>query len=147
MKNPAPHIRKAIYAALLGNTTYNDGEGYNTTVPVYENQGTEEQYQILIGEYSDADRSTKNNFGATGRQVIEIVSERQDSVRKHVDAIGDIVMSVLKPTIRDTEVLSDSEFQIMIKGKPDLRHLTEDSGEGSKIVRLLITMNLLTTEI
>lgn len=138
MKNPAPHIRRALFTVLNGNVSYD-----SSNVPVYENEGLTVPLQILIREYSDSDRSTKNNFGANASQTIEIVSEQNDSTRKTVDEVGELVMDLIKPDTRTNENLSDSDVQVMITGKPSISHLTENSGSSTKIVRLILRYNFL----
>jgi hypothetical protein len=147
MKNPAPYLRKTIFALLSGNVTYNDGKGFNGVVDVVESgSGTVgATYQIFIGEYSDNDRSNKHNFGANASQLIEVVAEQSDSAKKHVDAIGELVMNLIKPTTT-SKLLSGTDFTIMVIGKPSQNYITENSGDGSFIVRLLLRYSLLVNE-
>lgn len=147
MKNPAPYLRKTIFTLLSGNITYNDGKGFNGVVDVVESgSGTVGvRYQIFIGEYSDSDRSNKQTFGANASQLIEVVAEQNDSVKKYVDEIGELVMNLIKPTTT-SNLLSGTDFTILVKGKPSQNHIIEDSGDGSKIVRLLLRYSLLTNE-
>lgn len=143
MKNPAPYLRKTLFSLLDGNVSYDDGKGFNQAVSVYEGgSGDDERYQIFIGEYSDADRSNKNTFGANATQVIEITGNQVDSAKKHVDAIGDIVMNLIHPTTQ-SDLLNGTDFSVTVVGRPSINHLPEDSGSGSKIVRLLLRYNLL----
>lgn len=142
MKNPAPYLRKKIGDLINTNVTYNDGEGFNTVVPVVASEGMDSKYQIFIGDYSDADRSNKHVFGANATQLIEIVGEQNTAQKKHVDLIGEAVMNIIHPTTR-SNLLSGTDFSIMVVGKPSLYHLVENSGDGTKIVRLFMRYNLL----
>jgi hypothetical protein len=139
MKNPAPYIRKKLFALLNNAVTYE-----SAAVPVYENEGQASiAAQILIKEYSDASKNNKHFFGANARQIIEVVTERNDSVTKHVDAIAEMVMDLIQPSPREGAIVSDDDFNVMIVGKPSMNLLTEDSGSGTKIVRRILTYNLL----
>jgi hypothetical protein len=142
MKNPAPYLRKTIFALLSGNVTYNDGKGFNGVVDVVESgSGTVGvTYQIFIGEYSDNDRSNKHNFGANASQLIEVVAEQNDSAKKHVDAIGELVNDLILPTTQSKN-LNGADFQVIVN-RPSINHIIEDSGDGTKIVRLLLRYNL-----
>lgn len=142
MKNPASYIRKKLGDLIDTNVSYNDGDGFNDVVPVVASEGVDSKYQIFIGDYSDADRSNKHNFGANATQVIEIVGEQATAQKKHVDAIGELVMNVIHPTTQSS-LLSGTDFMVMVVGKPSLNHLVENSGDGTKIVRLLMRYNLL----
>jgi hypothetical protein len=140
MKNPAPYLRRTLFSLLDGNVSYE-----SAVVPVYEGEGEVVARQIIIGDYSDADRSNKQNFGANGSQIIEVVCEQPTGIKKHADAIGELVMNLIKPTTT-SNLLSNTDFSILIKGKPSQNHIIEDSGSGTKIVRLLLRYSLLTNE-
>jgi hypothetical protein len=142
MKNPAPYLRRTIFSLLDGNVTYNDGKGFNGTVEVVESGSgsANARYQIFIADYSDADRSNKQNFGANASQLIEVVAEQHDSVKKHVDAIGELVNDLILPTTQ-TKNLNGSDFQIIVN-RPSINHIIESSGSGQQIVRLLLRYNL-----
>lgn len=138
MKNPAPYLRRTLFALLNGNVTYD-----SNVIPVYENdEDHDDALQIVIGEYSDADMSNKDNFQARGSQVLEVVSFQTTGAKKVVDAVGELVMDEIHPTTK-SDTLSGVDFQVMIQGKPSQNHLIEDSGNGIKIVRLILRFNLL----
>jgi hypothetical protein len=141
MKNPAPYLRRKILALLDGNVSYDGAD-----VDVVESGSGSEGigYQIFIGEYSDADSSNKHTFGANATQVIEAVSEQNDSTKKAVDAIGELVMNLIHPTTQ-SDLLSGTDFKVIVVGRPSINHLVEDSGSGTTIVRLLLRYNLLIT--
>jgi hypothetical protein len=142
MKNPAPYIRRSLFALLNGSVTYN-----TVVIPVYEGGGnSSDKYQILIKEYTDADRSNKSNFRGIGNLVIEVVGEEATALNKHVDAIADLVMNIIKPDTKQGGLLSGDVFQVMINGKPSINGLIEDSGDGSVIIRRILRYNLLTIE-
>lgn len=134
--NPAPYLREKIFTLLNGNVTY-----LGDPIPVYENEGVNTERQIIIGDYSDDSRGSKDAFGATASQVIEVVSEQHDAVRKHVDAIGDLVNNILMPD-PGSNTLSGADFLIVMK-RPSINHITEGSGSGKRIVRLILRYNLL----
>lgn len=141
MKNPASHIRQK-FGTLLDGITYDDGDGFNDTVPVVASEGLDSKYQIFIGDYSDADRSNKHNFGANASQVIEVICEQDTAAKKHVDAIGELVMNAIHPTTQ-SNTLSGTDFMISVVGRPSINHIIENSGSGTKIVRLILRYNLL----
>jgi hypothetical protein len=109
---------------------------------VESGSGTEGiRYQIFLGDYSDADRSNKHTFGANATQVIEVVAEQNDSVKKYVDEIGELVNDLILPTTQ-AKNLNGSDFQVVVN-RPSINHIVEDSGDGTKIVRLLLRYSLL----
>jgi hypothetical protein len=138
MRNPAPYLRKTLFTLLDGNVTY-DG----ATVPVVESgSGDLVPYQIFIGEYSDGDRSNKHGFEADASQVVEVVGEQGTAVKKHVDEIGDLVMNIIHPTTQ-SNLLSSTDFNVCVQGRPSINHVIENSGDGTYIVRLILRYNLL----
>jgi hypothetical protein len=148
MKIIPRYLSQKLFTLLNGNVIYDDSEGYNRAVPVVEagSGATSEQYQIIIADYSDADRSNKHEFAGNASQLIEIVSERsEDSSRIHVDTIGEAVTNLIHPTVT-SNILSNTDFSICVQGRPSVNYLTEDSGSGTQIVRLLLRYNLLINE-
>lgn len=140
MINPAPYLRQKLFELLNNAVSYN-----SENVPVYENEGIENKsVQIIIGEFNSAPQGTTRNFGSRARQVIQIVSEQATSARKTVDIIGEQIMSLISPTPQG-DALDGDEFGVNIIGMPSLNHLTEDSSAGSKIVRLILSYDLLIT--
>lgn len=147
MKIPSSYLREKIFSLLDGSVSYDDGEGFSGVVPVVSNEGPEGKYGIMIGEYSDANRSNKDNFGSNSTQLIEIIGF-DDSVKfTHVDAIGELVANIIHPTI-GSNLLSNTDFSIMVVGKPSINYLNEDTGAGQwpKVNRLLLRYFLLTIE-
>lgn len=143
MKNPAPYLRQTLFSLLSGNVTYNDGKGFNGAVDVVESgSGTEgTTYQIFIGDYSDSSVGNKDIDEANSSQLIEVVAEQPDSVKKYVDAIGELVDNVIRPTVK-SKTLNGTDFNVIVN-RPSINHIVEDSGDGTKIVRLLLRYNLL----
>lgn len=135
------HIRKAIYAALNGAVTHN-----SAPVPVYENEATEQPYQIIIGEYTDSDASNKDTLAVSAKQVVEVVAIQKDSTRKAVDTIGNAVMGILKPSPATSGIASGADFQVFVQGMPSTNYLTEDTGSGY-VVRLILRFNLFINQI
>jgi len=134
MKNPAPYVRKALYTLLDGAVTY-EGD----PVPVYEGEGEHgPTYQIVIAEQTTADKDTKHNFGHTFTQLIEVQAEQATWVRKHVDAIGNSVTDLIRPTPRTTWVVIDPLFQVLSMRLQSINYLHDESGSGKKIQRLLL---------
>lgn len=142
MKIPSSYLRKKIGSLLDGSVTYDDGEGFNDLVPVVASEGVESKYQIFIGDYSDADRSNAHVFGANATQVIEIV-ETDAPVRRfsNVDAIGELVTALLMPSPQGA-VMNGTDFHIVVN-RPSVNHISEPSGTGKIINRLLLRYSLL----
>ena len=139
MKNPAPYIRKAFFSLLNG----------TVGVPVFEGEGDASLHeQIIIADQSWTDRSTKHSFTGTFSQLIEIVTEvpGKKASRNRVDEIGETVMQLVQPTPR-TIGLAETEFQIIGLNKENQSYLIEESGSGSKIVRLLIRYGFIVNQI
>lgn len=140
MISPAPYLREKIFALLNNAVSY-----ASANVPVYEGEGKRsDKVQIIIGDYSDASAGTKQNFGSQSRQVIQIISEQPTVTRKTVDLIGEQVMQIISANPQE-DALDGADFDVNIQGKPDISHLTEDAGSGAKIVRLILSYNLLIT--
>jgi hypothetical protein len=138
MKNPAPYLRQKIGDVLDTNVVYN-----SAVIPVYGNdEDHDDPLQIVIGEYSDADASNKENFQCRGSQVIEVISFQSTGAKKTVDAVGELVMDLIHPTTK-SEVLSGTDFQVLVVGKPSQNHLIEQDASGGKIVRLILRYNFL----
>lgn len=145
MKIPSSYLREKL-GSLLNAITYDDGEGFNGTVPVVASEGAESKYQIFIGSYSDASRSNKKEFAGRARQDIEVVEMDARSRRfTHVDAIGELAANDVHPTV-GSNLLSNTDFSILIVGKPSVNHLSESSGDGSYINRLILSFDLLINE-
>src|SRR5688572_10634067 len=133
MINPAPHIRQTIYTLLNGNVSYN-----GDVIPVYETEGKEsEPIQIIIADYSDADQSNKTTFGANASQVIEVISEQPKATKKTVDEVGELVLALLHSQPSDDN-FSGGGFSICVVGRPSINHLPDESGSGSRIMRLIL---------
>jgi hypothetical protein len=137
MKNPAPYLRRTLFSLLDGNVTYE-----TAVVPVYEGEGEVLPRQIIIGDYSDGDRSNKHGFEVNASQLVEVICEQSTGIKKHVDAIGEIVANLIHPTTQ-SNLLSGTDFNVCVQGRPSIHHLIENSGSGTKIVRLLLRYNLL----
>ena len=137
MKIPSQYIRRRLKELLHNQITY---EG--SAVPVYENDGVDGMpVQILIADYSDTSASTWDYFGGNARQVIEVMSFQPTAMRKIVDDVGSVLTAIMQPDTK-TDTLSGDEFQVHILGRPDITYLTENSGRGNKIVRLILTYRL-----
>lgn len=141
MINPAPYLRQTIFSLLNGNVVY-DGD----VVPVYETEGSNsDKVQIIIGDYSDAPvRNTRTNV-SQARQVLQIVSHQTKATKKAVDTIGEDVMEAISP-LPTGDALDGEDFSVNIQGKPSISHLVEDSGSGSKYVRLILSYDFLITQ-
>ena len=136
MKNPAPYLRKTLLTLLNGNVSYE-----SEVIPVFEGEGEVLPRQIIIGEYSDADRSNSHEWGANASQVIEVICEQDTAIRKHVDAIGELVSNIIHPA-PTSNALNGSDFHIIVN-RTSINHITEESGSGTKIVRLIMRYNLI----
>jgi hypothetical protein len=144
MKIPSSYLRETL-GSLLDGLTYDDGRGFNDVVPVVASEGIESKYQIFIGSYSDSDRSNKQNFGSNSTQIIEVIGIDGDWRKKEVDEIGELAANIIHPS-QGSNILGNDDFSIMVVGKPSINHLTEDSGSGKKITRLILRYFLLIQE-
>ena len=135
MKNPAPHIRRTVYTLLSGNVSY-DGD----VIPVYEGEALNGERYIVIGEYSDSSEEMSHVNGARATQIIEVVAGQSTAIKKHVDAIGELVDTLIRPTW-NSQLLNGTDFHVVIS-RPSINHLIETGGAGEKIVRLILRYNL-----
>jgi hypothetical protein len=136
MINPAPEIRKGLFALLDAAVIYQA-----TVIPVYEGEGIVTDYQILIGDTTYSDEGTKHSFDGRVNQTIEVVTEvKGSSTTKHADAITEQVLDLILPTPRTT-ALEIAGFKPCRISK-NLRLLREQ-GTKSTIVRRIIELNFL----
>ena len=142
MKNPASYIREKLVILLNDTITYN-----GAVVSCYSGNGEVTAYQILIRDATDTNLSTRDSFSGRWTQVIEVISEQETSLHKHVDAIGNSVLSVLIPSPKISPLNGNSDFQIGVIRKEGQRYMDETSGEGTFINRLLITISFIITQI
>jgi hypothetical protein len=141
MKNPAPHLRKKIFTLLNTNVVYK-GE----TILVREGEGEITRNQIIIGGYSDTGQDAKGCVIKRAVQDVEIVTIKDDAASKDSDAITEIVLNLLSPTV-ESDLLSDSDFQVMLTAAPSLLPIRETSVDGKRVVRRVIRYNLLLDEL
>lgn len=141
MKNPAPYIRTSLVALLNNTITYN-----SLPVPCYEGGGEVTPYQILIEDTTDRTVRIRDTFSYRFEQVIEVVSEQQTNLRKHVDAIGGEVMNKILPTPMTKGISNNSDFQIASIEKIGQRYLDEASGQETFINRLILRYEFLIVE-
>jgi hypothetical protein len=137
MKNPAPRLRKRIYALLHNNVVYG-GE----TILVREGEGEITKNQIIIGGYSDTGEAVKGCIVKRAAQDVEIVTIKDDAASKDSDAITELVLNLLSPTA-ESDLLSDADFEVMLTAAPSLLPIRETSVEGKRVVRRVIRYNLL----
>jgi hypothetical protein len=140
MINPAPRLRKRIYALLHSNVVYN-GE----TILVREGEGEITDNQIIIGGYSDTAISGKGCIIKNAVQTIEVVTIKDDPASKNSDAITEIVLNLLSPTF-ESDLLSDSAIGVMLTAAPSLLPIREQSVSGKRVVRRVIRYDLLIDE-
>jgi hypothetical protein len=141
MKNPAPRLRKRIYALLNGNVVYN-----TENILVQEGEGEVTRNQIIIRGYSDSGVEAKGCIVKNAVQDIEIVTVKDDPASKDSDAITEIVLNLLSPTL-ESDLLSDSDFQVMLRVAPSLLPIREQSVSGKRVVRRVIRYYLLIDEL
>jgi hypothetical protein len=141
MKNPAPRLRKKISSLLTGNVVYN-GE----TILVREGEGEITRNQIIISGYSDTGEANKGGIIKRGVQDIDIVTIKDDPASKDSDAIAEIVLNLLSPTL-ESDLLSDSEFEVTLTQPPSLLPIREQSVSGQRVVRRMIRYHLLIDEL
>lgn len=140
MINPAPRLRKRIYALLNGNVIYD-----TATLLVREGEGEIVENQVIIGGYSDTGEPVKYSVVKRAVQDIEVVSIKDDPSSKNADAIAEIVMNLLSPTI-ESDLMSDTELQVSLIAAPSLLPIREQSISGQRVVRRVIRYNLLIDE-
>jgi hypothetical protein len=141
MKNPAPRLRKRIGELLNGNVVYN-----SETILVREGEGEITTNQIIIGGYSDNGVEAKGCIIKNAVQDIDVVTIKDDPASKNSDAIAEIVLNLLSPTL-ESDLLSDSEFQVDVKVAPSLLPIREQSVNGQRVVRRMIRFHLLVEEL
>lgn len=141
MKNPAPYIRQSLIVLLNNTITYN-----GSPVPCYEGSGAVTPYQILIEDTTDRPVRIRDTFSYRFEQSIEVVSEQQTNLRKHVDAIGGQVMNKILPTPMTKGISGNSDFQIVGIEKIGQRYIDEVSGQRTFINRLILRYEFLIVE-
>ena len=141
MKNPAPRLRKKIASLLVGNVVYN-----SETILVREGEGEIVQNQIIIGGYSDTGVEAKGCIIKNAVQEVEVVTIKDDPASKDCDAITEIVLNLLSPTL-ESDLLSDSDFQVVLTAAPSLLPIREQSVNGQRVVRRVIRYDLLVDEL
>lgn len=138
MRNPSPYIREQLHSLLNETIVYN-----GKSVPAFEGQGEGVDYQVLIGETSARKQGTKNSRAWQMEQVIEVVSEQETNLRKHVDAIGEEVMQKMNPTMLTAGIADSAVWQVGTIPEPSINYLDEPSGDGKFINRLILRYNFL----
>lgn len=141
MKNPAPRLRKKIFSLLNGNVVYN-----SETILVREGEGEITRNQIIIGGYSDTGEANKAGIIKKGVQDVEVVTIKDDAASKDSDAIAEIVLNLLSPDL-ESDLLSDSEFEVTLTQPPSLLPIREQSVDGQRVVRRVIRYYLLIDEL
>jgi hypothetical protein len=141
MKNPAPRLRKRIYALLHNNVVYK-----SETILVREGEGEITRNQIIIGGYSDTGEANKAGVIKIGVQDVEVVTIKDDPASKDSDAIAEIVLNLLSPTL-ESDLLSDSDFEVTLTQPPSLLPIREQSVKGDRVVRRVIRYSLLIDEL
>lgn len=138
MKNPASYIRTSLIVLLNGTITY-DG----VQVPCYEGEGEVTPYQILLMDQVKTNRGNRDAFAWLCEQRIEVISEQQTSLHKHVDAIAEGVLQILKPTPKTSWLVGGVDFQVLNVDVEIGRYIDEPSGEGTMVNRLPLMLKCL----
>lgn len=134
MKNVAPYIRTQL-ATLLNNTITYDAQ----LIPAYSGEGEVRAYQIIIASQNgNPDNNYRDAFVNGFEQVIEIVSEQANNTNSHVDAIGEQVMLKIKPAPNTTGLADSASFKVLRATLIGQTYLSEPSGEGTNINRLIL---------
>lgn len=138
MKNPAPYLRKKIFALLDGNVTYG-----GNPIPTREGEITTiASHFIIIGGYSDTGMAVKHSILKSAYQDVEIVTIKNDPTAKDADAIAEIVMNIISPTLMSS-TLSGIEFSVTFEAPPSLLPIREESIEGTSVFRRVLRYRLL----
>jgi hypothetical protein len=141
MKNPASYIRQQLRVLLHETITYD-----SVDVPCYEGQGEVEKYQILLQSAFNQERGYRDAFVDHFEQVIEVVSEQDTSLHKHVDQIAGEVMDKIQPTTNTHGLSSNNDFQIGRAKLLSQNYRDEPSGEGTFINRLILRYQFIIVE-
>lgn len=141
MINPAPRLRKRIYALLNGNVVYN-----TENILVREGEGEITRNQIIIGGYSDNGVALKGCIVKNANQDVEVVTIKDDPASKDCDAITELVLNLLSPTM-ESELMSDTDMQVILEAAPSLVPIREQSINGQRVVRRVIRYHLKINEL
>jgi len=146
MKDPIKFIKDAYFNALNGAITYNGSEVY-----VYDEEADETggDYYILISTITDADAPNKAKFMNDVQVLIDVVSQnnfRVDLVKKIVDSITEKVLNVIIPSVGNSSLSDNADFQIIDVRKSGSQHVPIIDTGTKKIVRRLTTFTQLIIE-
>jgi hypothetical protein len=146
MKDPIKFIKDAYFTALNGAITYN-----GSTIPVYDEEADETggDYYILISTITDADLPNKGKFMNDVEVLIDVVSQnnfRVDLVKTIVDSITTKILNVIIPSIGNTSLLGNADFQIVDVRKAASQHIPIIDTGTKKIVRRLTRFTQLIIE-
>ena len=146
MKDPIKFIKDAYFNALDGNITYN-----GSTIPVYDEEADETggDYYILISTITDADFPNKTKFMNDVEVLIDVVSQnnfRVDLVKSIVDAITEKVLNEILPSVSNSSLSDNADFQIVDVRKSGSQHIPIIDTGTKKIVRRLTRFTQLIIE-
>jgi hypothetical protein len=146
MKDPVKFIKEAYFNALDGVITYN-----GSTIPVYDEEADETggDYYIIISTITDADFPNKGKFMNDVEVLIDVVSQnnfRVDLVKTIVDSITAKVLNVIIPSIGNTSLSGNVDFQIVDVRKAATQHIPIIDTGTKKIVRRLTRFTQLIIE-
>lgn len=146
MKDPIKFIKDAYFNALDGNITYN-----GSTIPVYDEEADETggDYYILISTITDADFPNKTKFMNDVEVLIDVVSQnnfRVDLVKRIVDAITEKVLNQILPSVGNSSLSDNADFQIVDVRKSGSQHVPIIDTGTKKIVRRLTRFTQLIIE-
>lgn len=146
MKDPIKFIKDAYFNALDGNISYN-----GSTIPVYDEEADETggDYYILVSTITDADFPNKTKFMNDVEVLIDIVSQnnfRVDLVKRIVDAITEKVLNQILPSVGNSSLSDNADFQIVDVRKSGSQHVPIIDTGTKKIVRRLTRFTQLIIE-
>lgn len=146
MKDPIKFIKDAYFNALDGNITYN-----GSTIPVYDEEADETggDYYILVSTITDADFPNKTKFMNDVEVLIDVVSQnnfRVDLVKRIVDAITEKVLNQILPSVSNSSLSGNDDFQIVDVRKSGSQHVPIIDTGTKKIVRRLTRFTQLIIE-
>lgn len=146
MKDPIKFIKDAYFNALDGNITYN-----GSTIPVYDEEAdaTGGDYYILISTIIDADFPNKTKFMNDVEVLIDVVSQnnyRVDLVKSIVDAITQKVLNQILPSVGNSSLSDNADFQILDVRKSGSQHVPIIDTGTKRIVRRLTRFTQLIIE-
>ena len=135
MKDGIKFIKDAYKTLLTSAVSYN-----GTTIPVYDEEADEtgNDFYIIVSTVTDADVANKAKFFSETTVLIDVVTQlnfRITKTKEIVDVITAKVLDLVIPSVTNTGLSDDSDFQITNVRKESSQHLPMVSTDTKKIIR------------